>query len=116
MSHKSETAVHRNPSRWREISAPAQSKTSGADRALRLPEFIGSSGPPDTRLDGLRVGLVGAGSVGGPAALHVARLQPEAIFIVDSARLKPESVLTHMILPADIGQPKASYWGRRCKA
>ena len=44
-------------------------------------------------------GQVGAGSVGLTAAMHLARLGPRALAIVDRARFKRESLLTHLIDP-----------------
>lgn len=87
------------------------------DRACRLPRFI--QGPPDAgaRLDGLRVAVVGCGSVGQVAAYHLARLQIGRLLLVDPRRLKAESVLTHPVLPASTAkrEAKALHTARRCK-
>jgi molybdopterin/thiamine biosynthesis adenylyltransferase len=81
-----------------------------------LPSFIGLTQPAGPRLDGLRVMLIGCGSVGAPVALHLARLQVGEILIVDPGRLKPESLLTHPIDPGAIGRNKADHFGRLAKA
>lgn len=81
-----------------------------------MPHFVGLGAPPGEVLDRLRVMVVGAGSVGGEAAQHFARLQVQEISIVDPARLKKASLLTHGIPPAAVDKPKAPYWGRLCKA
>jgi molybdopterin/thiamine biosynthesis adenylyltransferase len=117
MSHKSEKHVAAGKAvRCREIAAYSRLPANRADRHTRLPHFIGTPDSPDTRLDALRLVVVGAGSVGGAATLHAARLQPQEILIIDSGQLKPESVLTHLVVPADVGKSKASYWGQLCKA
>ena len=85
-------------------------------REARMPHFLGLDGPPGEVLDRLRVMILGAGSVGGQIAQHVARLQAREIWIVDPAKLKDTSLLTHQISPAAVGKPKAAYWGRLCKA
>src|SRR5262249_32457442 len=63
-----------------------------------------------------RVAVVGAGSVGGRIALHLARQRLAAITIVDPARYKSQSVLTHEISPADVGRAKAEAVAARCQA
>jgi molybdopterin/thiamine biosynthesis adenylyltransferase len=84
-------------------------------RGDRLPSFHGQAGGAAAALDSLRVAVVGAGSVGRPAALALARLQVGEIRVVDPGRYKPESLLTQPISPADLGQPKAANTARLCR-
>ncbi|MCI0456193.1 MAG: ThiF family adenylyltransferase [Gemmataceae bacterium] len=94
-------------------SAEGLPRTSLADR---LPRFVGLSADPLPVLSGLRVGVVGVGSVGRNVALHLARLHIEALWLIDPGRYKPASLLTQPIGPADVGQPKATSTGSLCKA
>jgi molybdopterin/thiamine biosynthesis adenylyltransferase len=83
----------------------------------RMPRFLSRSGSPDaTRLQRLEVALIGAGAVGRNVALHLARLAPATLWIVDPGRYKPESLLTQTIGPDDVGQSKALNVARLCKA
>ena len=66
-------------------------------------------------LDLLVIGC--GGSVGILATEALARLGPRSVCLVDPARYKPESVLTHCSIGADeIGLPKVEVVGRRLKA
>src|SRR5205823_5471756 len=56
------------------------------------------------------------GAVGREVAVHLARLQPAALWLCDRGRYKVESLLTQAIAPQDIGAAKASNTGRLCKA
>src|SRR5262249_7510891 len=84
-------------------------------RDTRLPQFLGLRGGPGSVLDALKVAVVGTGSVGRNLALHLARLQIAALYLVDRGRFKAESVLTQPIVPEGIGEPKASSTGRLCQ-
>jgi molybdopterin/thiamine biosynthesis adenylyltransferase len=64
----------------------------------------------------LRMFVVGNGSVGRRMALHAARLQPAALWLIDPGRYELENLATQPILPADLGQSKALNTGRACKA
>lgn len=86
------------------------------DRGARLPAFLGLAEPAGSRLDGLRVMVVGSGSVGARVVLHLARLQAGEIRVVDPGRLKPESLLTHSMDPGGVGLSKVDYYGRLAKA
>ena len=100
-----------------EFDAPSASGGPAIpDRGARLPGFHGMPANAVQALASLWATLVGAGSVGSRIALHLARLQIAALDIIDSGRLKPESLLTHPIRPEDISQSKATWVGRLCKA
>jgi molybdopterin/thiamine biosynthesis adenylyltransferase len=86
-----------------------------APRKARLPQFLSLAVDADQTLAGLRIAVVGVGSVGRPAALHLARLQPRILWLIDRGKFKAESLLTQPILPDEVGQPKASCTGRLCK-
>lgn len=83
--------------------------------SARLPQFIGGRDVAPL-LAGWRLAIVAAGSVGRRIALSAARLHPQALWIIDPASYKPESVLTQEITPADIGQGKAISTAQSCKA
>jgi molybdopterin/thiamine biosynthesis adenylyltransferase len=102
---------------FREIK-PAACAPAGqpAPRHARLPQFVGGSADAATVFGALKVGLVGAGSVGGRVAAHLARLGVAALWIVDPKRFKPESLLTHEVGPRAVGRPKAVATARRCQA
>lgn len=103
--------------RFREVR-PRGAGAAGArpGRAARLPAFVGMTFSPHATLDRMRVMVVGAGSVGHLAALHLARLQPGEVRIVDHAAYKPESLLTHAALPPSaVGKPKALWCAVECK-
>jgi len=85
-------------------------------REARLPAFIGLAEPAGPRLDALGVMVIGCGSVGANIVLHLARLQVGSLWLVDPARLKPESLLTHPMEPRGIGLAKVDYFGRVAKA
>jgi molybdopterin/thiamine biosynthesis adenylyltransferase len=86
-----------------------------APRSARLPGFIGAKAAVDAALDNLRVLIVGAGSVGGVIARHLACLQIREIRLVDPGQFKRESILTHLVDPTATGS-KAVYWGGLCKS
>jgi molybdopterin/thiamine biosynthesis adenylyltransferase len=74
--------------------------------------------PPDaaTILSGLRVLLIGCGSLGSMAALHFARLQFHSLFLADGRSFKPASSLTHAWLPPEArNKPKASFTAQLCR-
>ena len=100
----------------RRSGQPPSCFSAAPKRAARLPRFIGLREPAGPRLDALRVMVVGCGSVGATAVLHLARLQVGEIWIVDPGRLKPESLLTHPVDPGAIGRNKADHFGRLAKA
>jgi molybdopterin/thiamine biosynthesis adenylyltransferase len=81
-----------------------------------MPALVGMAVDPDAALDGLDVTLVGCGSLGSRIGEDLARLRIGALRVVESARLKPESVATHPVLPSEVGRSKAVRIGRRCKA
>jgi molybdopterin/thiamine biosynthesis adenylyltransferase len=74
----------------------------GADiaRDARMPRFIGGPPDPSQRFAASAAVLVGAGSVGLRAAIHLARLAIGRLWIVDPGVLGPTSLLTHPVVPA----------------
>jgi molybdopterin/thiamine biosynthesis adenylyltransferase len=80
-----------------------------------LPEFLGQKVDPGEVFASARIALVGTGAVGRAVALHLARLFPRELWLVDRGRFKPESLITQPILPQEVGRPKASQTGRLCK-
>jgi hypothetical protein len=103
---------------FREIQAsPAGPKDlEGPPRSARLPRFISLAPGATARLDELDLAVIGAGSIGRQAALSAARLAPGTIRLIDPARLKAESLLTHPVLPQEIGESKVESAGRALKA
>ncbi len=85
-------------------------------RGARLPRFMHGPADADAKLGALRVGIVGVGSVGGQCALHLARLLVAGLWLVDGKSVKAESLATHEVSPGDVGKPKASVFGHRCRA
>lgn len=94
---------------------PARGRPATVSRSARLPAFIGCSIDAARVLAGLRLAVVGAGSVGRRVALHLARVMPAELLVVDPGRYKPESILTQEIGPEDLGALKASNTAARCK-
>jgi len=86
-------------------------------RRERLPRWLGLKVDADAVLEGLRVAVIGNGSVGLAIALALARLQPGGLTLIDYGYFKMASLLTHNILPEDaaLAHPKALYAGRLCK-
>jgi molybdopterin/thiamine biosynthesis adenylyltransferase len=82
---------------------------------LRLPRFFGCEADAPVLLAALRVAVIGCGSIGSRVAEFLARLAIQALWLVDSKVFKRESLLTHAIGAAEVGQPKAPAIGRRCK-
>ncbi len=96
-------------SRVKAVAAP--------ERVARMPAFSGSRPDvdPDRVLGRLQVILAGAGSVGGPCILSVARQDPRAIIIADPKPYKPESLLTNsVIFPRDLRRWKADHVAKCC--
>jgi molybdopterin/thiamine biosynthesis adenylyltransferase len=87
-----------------------------APAKARLPNFIGFQGDAAASLREWKLAIVAAGSVGRRIALSAARLHPHTLWIVDPSRYKAESLLTQEIMPADVGQSKATSTAQACKA
>jgi molybdopterin/thiamine biosynthesis adenylyltransferase len=81
-----------------------------------MPDLVGLTVDPDEALGMLDVTLIGGGSLGTRIAEDLARLHVGALRVVEPARLKPESVATHPVLPSEVECSKAVRIGRRCKA
>jgi molybdopterin/thiamine biosynthesis adenylyltransferase len=86
-------------------------------RAARFPEFVGLPQDAGRRLDGLEVALVGAGSVGRAMLVHLSRLVPRTLWIIDPGKFKQTSYLTCPALAPgeEVGQSKAASAGRLAK-
>ena len=95
---------------------PTKARSAGAPVPLtsRLPQFVGVRFAVQTVLIGLRVILIGVGSVGMRIAEHFARLQVAELWLIDPRHCKPESLLTHPISRMT-HLPKAGYTARLCK-
>jgi molybdopterin/thiamine biosynthesis adenylyltransferase len=100
-------------------SSPTEAGSAAAprpSRGARLPRLIAGPADIDAVLRGLKIGMIGVGSVGRVAAVHFARLQIGTLWLVDQGIYKPESLLTQPIAPSEAGRAKASSTGRVCKA
>ncbi|MEQ8667822.1 MAG: ThiF family adenylyltransferase [Pirellulales bacterium] len=92
-------------------SAPA------LDLAQRFPRLVGLDGSAAASLAAQKVAVVGLGSVGRRIAMHVARLGPKQLWLVDSGSYDHRAnLLTQEIVAADLGQAKAVSTGRACKS
>ncbi len=101
---------------WIEIASSPSSRGATARREDRFPSFFGLKANATQRLDRTSLAIIGAGSVGWNLALHVARLGVKELRIIDPARVKAQSILTHPISAATrLGKPKATALGRLCK-
>ncbi len=88
---------------------------AGAAPEARYPQLLGCAAAALPLLRGLRVAVVGTGSVGGRIALLLARLGIGVLMLVDPKRYKAASLLTHEVGPRSVGRPKALEIGSRCK-
>jgi len=86
------------------------------DREARLPQLLDVPADAGACLRPLRVIVIGLGSVGSYFADLLARSGVASLLLVDPARFKPESVLTHPVHPRSLGRPKATVAGERAKA
>jgi molybdopterin/thiamine biosynthesis adenylyltransferase len=80
-----------------------------------LPRFLGCKVDAEAALLSLKIMVVGIGSVGRNAALHLARLQPHTLWLIDPKSFKSESLATQPIAPEDLGRPKAEATADLCK-
>ena len=87
-----------------------------APREARFPALLGMDPNASALLDLLAVIIVGCGSVGHRVALHIARLHPRSMLLIDPSSLKLESVLTHEILPSQVGTSKVDTTARSVRA
>ena len=104
--------------RLKEIRSAAARKARRVKRAPlseRLPAFIGGPANAAELLAGLKVAVIGVGSVGRRIALHLARMSVDALSLIDPGTLKPESLLTYEIASLDIGDAKTANAARLCK-
>lgn len=85
-------------------------------RQERMPSIIGAPADTNAKLDGMRVAIVGLGSVGGRVALHLSRMRVKELLLIDPKPYKAESILTQPIGPELIGANKAASMARLCKA
>jgi hypothetical protein len=88
----------------------------GVDPSQRLPRLVGARAETAAALACLSVVVVGCGSIGARIGLGLARLGVRALLLVDFARHKPASLVTHEITPAEVGRSKVSCLGARARA
>ena len=69
-------------------------------RDQRLPQFTGLRKDAHAVLNGLSIGVVGAGSVGLNYLTAMATLQIKKLLVVDPGCFKPQSLLTHRVPPS----------------
>jgi molybdopterin/thiamine biosynthesis adenylyltransferase len=95
---------------------PVCEAMTALDRSARSPRLVDA--PRDLRaaLCTLAVVIIGCGSIGQHLARLVAQLGVRSLLLIDRARLKPESFLTHPCAPADLGRAKALVAGELAKA
>ena len=86
------------------------------DRASRLPPLYEVARDLPSVFAELDVCVVGVGSIGTNEVDHLARLGVRSLLLVDPARYKLESLITHPCTPADVGRPKVVAAGERAKA
>lgn len=99
-----------------EITLPAGAPSEPpADAAARLPQFMGGPADAAERLSGLKVLIVGGGSIGFEFIQQLARWGVAAIAIVDARKFKRASLITHAVSPDAIGESKAIYSARLAK-
>src|SRR5437660_12914997 len=101
--------------RLKEVSAPHSRNSRLATPGARMPVLVGCKIAPETRLKSLRVAIIGCGSIGMRVALHLTRLGIAELILVDPKLFKSESLLTHEIAPAEVGEAKALAVDSRCK-
>jgi molybdopterin/thiamine biosynthesis adenylyltransferase len=101
--------IHAKPSR-------ATDTMRRLDRNARMPEFVDVECDFGAAMRGQYVAQIGCGSVALPVSDNLARIGVGRLLVVDPARLKPTSVLTHPCWPDDLGRPKAIVAGERAKA
>jgi molybdopterin/thiamine biosynthesis adenylyltransferase len=88
----------------------------GLDRNARTPKILDVSADLGSAMRRLWLAIIGCGSVGLEEADVIARLGVDRLLLIDPARFKATSVLTHPCLPQDLGLPKALVAGERAKA
>jgi molybdopterin/thiamine biosynthesis adenylyltransferase len=85
-------------------------------RFARSPKLLSAPRELQAALRDARVAIIGCGSVGQHLARGCAQLGVAELLLVDRARLKPESFLTHPCHPADLGRPKVQVAGELAHA
>lgn len=95
---------------------PAPQGWSFAPAGERLPAVVGAARDGAERIGRLSLVICGCGSIGGVLAETLARLGVARLLLVDPGYFKPQSLLTHAALPADVGRSKAQVVGERCAA
>jgi molybdopterin/thiamine biosynthesis adenylyltransferase len=86
------------------------------DRAARMPRLIAGARSLAAALRELDLVLVGLGSIGLHFANHCARLGVRTLLLIDPARFKSESCLTHPLQPDELGRSKVEVAGAHAKA
>ena len=101
--------VHQNRARPPEVRhfIRAQAVTK-AERQRRIPELVG--------LDAVRVVIVGAGSLGAPLALELAKAGVGLLEVVDFDIYDVNNAVRHVVDVADAGGEKTELVAGRCRA
>jgi len=86
------------------------------NRNARMPKFFDAECDFGAAVRGQYGVIIGSGSVGLSVSDNLARIGLGRLLVVDPARLKPTSILTHPCWPNDLGRPKAVVAGERAKA
>jgi len=86
------------------------------DFNARMPALLDVPADAAGRLQALRVGVVGSGSVGDDVADALLRTGIASLLLVDPGKLKPESALTHRVAPGDAGRLKVELVVERARA
>ena len=73
-----------------------------AQRSERMPNLVGAKADMTAALDNFRVAVIGCGSIGDRAAVHLSRLQPKTLLLVDPKFTKATGVLTAEITPVSV--------------
>jgi molybdopterin/thiamine biosynthesis adenylyltransferase len=68
------------------------------------------------KLNGIRIAVIGCGSIGSRIATHLARAGVAGLLLCDPKKFKNSSVATHEVTSAQVGKFKAVVTARRCKA
>jgi molybdopterin/thiamine biosynthesis adenylyltransferase len=99
-----------------EIRRSPEPALEGLDRSARTPALVDVPRDAGAALRGLDLAIVGVGSVGMRLVELAARLGVRSLLLVDPASVKAESVLTHPVVPSDLGRAKVLVAGERAKS
>jgi molybdopterin/thiamine biosynthesis adenylyltransferase len=79
-----------------------------------MPRLVAAARPTDAVLDPVSLVVVGLGAVGRVLAMHLARLQPRQLWLIDSKAYSNHSLLNQMISPHEVGLNKARATAALC--